>query len=349
MRALLEFLQVVVYLLMLPAVAVLFLVAHTVVSIADLVLRLRTPADTPRVFVITGAAGGIGEGLALHYAGKGTTLCLTDKHEERLKLVADACVSRRVCDQTCLVSVYTFRTRRGATVKTASLDVTDAASMEAWLHAIDNDTPVDVVIANAVRFHAPSSLADARFVVTTDSLPASQGICNDGSDAAGAARAVFAVNVDGVVNTVLPLLPAMRARGRGRIAIMSSLASSAPLTRFPVYSASKAAVRAYGEALRGAVYRDGVRVNVVCPGYVVSNMTRATVAAGTVLPGLMATNAAVARIADGLARDVPVVQFPFWLHTVFASAGRVAPPQLFHACARRQRAFHGVNYLRAGE
>ena len=104
-------------------------------------------------------------------------------------------------------------------------------------------------------------------------------------DIVGATRALFATNVDGVFNTILPLLPAMKARGAGRIVLMSSMASTGPMSGAVAYSATKAAVRTYGEALRGLLYRDGIRVNVVCPGYVESDMSAAN---KSHMPGLMA-------------------------------------------------------------
>ena len=68
-------------------------------------------------------------------------------------------------------------------------------------------------------------------------------------DVVGATRALFATNVDGVFNTILPLIPAMKERRAGQLVIMSSLASTGPLPSGVAYSATKVAVRTYGEAL----------------------------------------------------------------------------------------------------
>ena len=157
-----------------------------------------------------------------------------------------------------------------------------------------------------------------------------------------ATRALFATNVDGVFNTILPLLAAMKERRCGRIVIMSSLASVGPMPGGVAYSASKAAVRTYGEALRANVYRDGVRVNVICPGYVESDMTAAN---KSPMPGLMTMKAAVACMTRGIARDVPVIQFPGAMHTAFWATARVLPANLMHSLARR-RALPVIGYLR---
>jgi short-subunit dehydrogenase len=76
----------------------------------------------------------------------------------------------------------------------------------------------------------------------------------------------------GVLNSIHPLLPKMISRGRGQIGIISSLAGFIPLSDCPSYCASKAAVLSYGLGLRGAVEEKGVRVSVVCPGYVSTPM-----------------------------------------------------------------------------
>ncbi len=152
-------------------------------------------------------------------------------------------------------------------------------------------------------------------------------------DVVAATTALFATNVDGVFNTVLPLLEAMKERKTGRIVLMSSLAATAAMPGAVAYSASKAAIRTYGEALRGLVYRDGLRVNVICPGYVESDMTAAN---KNPMPGLMTMEAALRIMTRGLARDVPVIQFPTSLHTIMWGLGRVLPPGLMHAASRRR-------------
>ncbi len=158
-----------------------------------------------------------------------------------------------------------------------------------------------------------------------------------------ATRALFATNVDGVFNTILPLLGAMKERRAGRILLISSLAASAPLPGGVAYSASKAAVRMYGEALRAQVYRDGLRVNVICPGYVESDMTAAN---KTPMPGLMSMDAAIRVMTRGIAADVPVIQFPASLHTALWAMARVLPPSLLHTLSRR-RILPVTGYMRA--
>src|SRR5690606_32616370 len=104
------------------------------------------------------------------------------------------------------------------------------------------------------------------------------------------------------------VLPAMRRRGTGQIALLSSLAAYFGLPSTPSYSASKAAVKAYGEALRGWLAPEGIRVNVIMPGYVRSPMCDD-------LPGptpfLWSPARAARVIGRGLARDKARISFPF--------------------------------------
>jgi hypothetical protein len=82
------------HLLLTPFVAVVGLLAHLLVSLADLLLGSGKKLGKPRTIVITGATSGIGEALALHYAKAGVTLALTGRNKQRLQEVASACQAR---------------------------------------------------------------------------------------------------------------------------------------------------------------------------------------------------------------------------------------------------------------
>ena len=175
---------------------------------------------------------------------------------------------------------------RGATVATASVDVADRAAMAAVLARADEAAPFDLVIANA-------------------GISAGTG---EGAESERQLRAITDVNVAGVINTVAPLVPRLRARRRGQIALMSSLASFRGLAGAPGYCASKAWVRVYGEALRGELVADGVGVSVICPGFVGSRMT-----AGNrfPMPFLMDAERAARIIVRGIAANRGRIAFPF--------------------------------------
>jgi short-subunit dehydrogenase len=76
----------------------------------------------------------------------------------------------------------------------------------------------------------------------------------------------------------------------------------------PAYSASKAAVRGYGEALRGALAPSGIRVSVICPGFVRSRMTDAN---PFPMPFLMDASRAARIIRRRLERNKARIAFPW--------------------------------------
>ncbi len=242
--------------------------------------------------VITGASSGIGAALACRYARSRGVLGLIGRNRERLESVAARCRAS------------------GCEVRTALIDVRDRAALAAWLNEFDRESPVDIVIANAG--------------VQAGTTP--EGKLED-SDAA---YALMQTNVLGVLNTLQPLIPAMLERGRGRIVIMSSIAALFPLPDSGAYSASKAAVLTYGLALRSHLYGAGVRVTVICPGFVTSPMSARNTGWK---PLRMSAEAAADRIVRKLERDQAVIMFP-WLLALAARAGALLPDVLRRAAMR---------------
>ena len=76
----------------------------------------------------------------------------------------------------------------------------------------------------------------------------------------------------------------------------------------PAYSSSKAAVKHYGQALRGALRGMGIAVSVICPGYVASALTDRNTSP---MPFLISAETAARIIAKGLARDKALITFPW--------------------------------------
>jgi len=227
----------------------------------------------PNKILITGGSSGIGAALARAYAADGVTLYLGGRDLERLEAVAADCRDR------------------GAAAFVRCQDVTDRVGMAGW---IAQAGPLDLVIANA-------------------GISGGTGRTTGGEDPAQV-REIMAVNIDGVINTVIPALDGMLdgaapASGcRGQIAIMSSLAGFRGLPGAPAYGASKAAVRSWGEGLRGLLAGHGVRVSVICPGFVESPMTAAN---PYPMPFLTASDRAAEIIKKGLARDRARIAFPW--------------------------------------
>ena len=139
-------------------------------------------------------------------------------------------------------------------------------------------------------------------------LAGAESLAPNCGESGSIARQIFMTNVLGVVNTVTPLLPRFVARGHGQIAILSSLAGLVALPACPAYSASKAAIRSYGAALRALLAPTGVKVSVVCPGFVDTPMS-----AGLPFrpPFLWPADRAALHIARALARGRREIVFPW--------------------------------------
>jgi short-subunit dehydrogenase len=239
-------------------------------------------ASEPTHILITGASSGIGAALALAYARPGAQLTLGGRNRERLADIAAQAAAR------------------GAVTSGAALDVRDPVAVADWIAAADDRAPLDLVIANA----------------------GISGGTHGGLESAEQTRAIFAVNLDGVLNVVLNVVPRMTARGRGQIAIVSSLAAYRGMPGAPAYSASKAAVRAWGEGLRGDLLPKGVKVNVVMPGFIRTPMTDANHFS---MPLLMSAERAAAIIRRGLAADRARIAFPFPTAFVAWAMGALSP------------------------
>jgi short-subunit dehydrogenase len=229
----------------------------------------RRPWQRPSTILITGATGGIGAALARSYAQHGRTLILHGRDRARLATLTQECETR------------------GAKVHGVTFDLRDGAEAIEALRNVSCEYAIDLAIVNAGVSRAIG-----------------KGLETESWDTA---RAVLAVNLDGAIATVAGVLPEMRRRGAGQIAIVSSLAAYFGLPITPIYCASKAALKAYGEALRGWLAPQGIAVNVVMPGFVRTPMSDQFPGAK---PMLMSPARAATLIRHGLERNRARIAFP---------------------------------------
>lgn len=189
---------------------------------------------TDHVVWITGASSGIGRALALEFARRGAHVALSARREDRLREI---------------VSEVEALGRRALAVP---CDVADEAQVAG---------AVEAVVRHFGRMDA--AVANAGFAVrgTIEKLSAADW------------RRQFDVNVVGLAVTARHALPHLRATG-GRVALVGSVAAMLPAPGASAYTASKAAVRAIGQALAIELHGSGVTCTTLYPGYVESEISR---------------------------------------------------------------------------
>jgi short-subunit dehydrogenase len=184
--------------------------------------------------LLTGAANGIGRATALALAARGMPLGLIDR------------------DAAALTELVRELRERGATVADAALDVTDRDALHGGIASIEAAIgPIEVLVACA-------GIGSLTLVPKLDTE---------------VLRQTLDVNVIGVAQSIEAVLPGMIARGRGHIVGVASVAGYRGFPWMISYSASKAALIAYLEALRPGLRRRGVTVTTACPGFVRTRMS----------------------------------------------------------------------------
>ncbi len=190
------------------------------------------------------------------------------------------------------------------------LDVADGAATMATVAAIEAQMgPIDRAILNAGT-HRPVS-AD-RF-------------------AAAPFEALWRINVMGAVHGLDALIPVMRGRGRGQIAIVASVAGYCGLPTAAAYGATKAALINMAEALKPEMDALGIDLRLINPGFVRTPLTDRN---RFPMPFLMEPEAAAARIHAGLAGGAFETTFPRRLTWVLKCL-RILPYRLYFKVTRR--------------
>jgi NAD(P)-dependent dehydrogenase (short-subunit alcohol dehydrogenase family) len=191
-----------------------------------------------RVALVTGASSGLGARFARILAAQGARVALAARRADRLESLAAEI------------------TASGGKAVAVTMDVTDEASVIAAFDAAEASLgPVDTVIANAGMN--------------------SQGLATDVT--ADEFDTVMAINVRGVFLTAREGARRMIAGGsqesqRGRVILISSIGALKVLPGLTAYCTSKAAVLMMGKSLAREWANRGVNVNVICPGYIETDL-----------------------------------------------------------------------------
>lgn len=184
---------------------------------------------------ITGASSGIGEACAYRYASQGDQLILTSSSRERLDVVAERCRQYGAGDVFVLPSDLSDLEGVGLLVR------------QAW----DRFGGVDILFLNA-GISQRTSVEDT----TMDMV-----------------RQIMEINYFAPVAMTKAILPMMLNAGGGHIAVTTSIAGKFGFPLRCAYSSSKHALYGFFETLRAEYYNKYIRVTIVCPGRVRTNIS----------------------------------------------------------------------------
>lgn len=224
--------------------------------------------------LITGASRGMGAALADAYATSGVRLSLISRNINGLKEIAQKC------------------TQKGAWVDTYILDITETKNLETTISNILEKNSIDIVIANAGISYYLSN--------------------NDSLEPIEVTKELVNVNFNAAISTALSVIPSMQKKRKGHVVFISSIAAHYGLPLSPGYCASKAGLKAYGEALRGLLHQYRIRITIVCPGFVESAMSKKF---PSNKPFMMSASKAAAIIKKGIKLNKAYISFPFLLNT----------------------------------
>jgi short-subunit dehydrogenase len=177
---------------------------------------------------ITGASSGIGEALAKEFFRQGATIILSARSVDKLSRLK-----------------ITFDSHEPGRCYVVPFDITSKEEIEKAAEQVKQIVNrVDILVNNAG--------------VSQRSLALDTDICVD--------RALFELNFFGAVGITKSILPWMIERGGGHIVVVSSMAGKFGFRLRSSYSASKHALQGFFETLRAEVYDKNVRVTLICPG-----------------------------------------------------------------------------------
>src|SRR4051812_46891869 len=182
-----------------------------------------------KVAAITGASSGIGEATAVALASEGAAVAIGARREDRLSSLA----SRIEGD--------------GGRALALRVDVADEESAAAFVTEAHSQLGgLDILVNNAgVMLLGP-----------VEGAPTDQW------------RTMVNVNLLGLLYCTHAALPLMREAGRGHLVNISSVAGRSPNAGSAVYNLTKFGVGAFSEALRQEVTGSGIRMTVIEPGFV---------------------------------------------------------------------------------
>ncbi len=244
-------------------------------------MNLYRAAPKDGIVWITGGSSGIGRALAIELVRRGWRAAVSAR-----KIEAFDSKQENVPDLESKISIY-------------PCDVTNAVSVAKTVTAITKDLgPIALAIFNAGNY----------IPITGNQLAISDF------------SKTFDVNFMGVINGLVPVVEHMKETGRGQIAVTGSVTSYGGLPTAAAYGASKAALNSMAQSLKFDLDRMNIRIQIINPGFVVSELTKKNEFA---MPTLMKTEDAVLRIVKGLESGGFEITFPKRLSYILKVVNRL--------------------------
>ena len=184
---------------------------------------------------VTGASSGIGEALCYIMAEQGATVILSARNESALEKVKESCVLKGA--ESC---------------ETIPIDLSKPESIEnAFQKFISKHSKIDFLVNNG-------GISQRGLAFETDFE---------------VDRRVMEVNFFGAVNLTKRVLPIMLNQRNGNLSVTSSVVGKFGFPQRTAYSASKHAVQGFFESLRTEVEKEGLKISIIIPGRVKTNIS----------------------------------------------------------------------------
>ena len=228
--------------------------------------------------LITGASSGIGRAFAVKYSKNGKGTILILIARNKQKLLD----IQKICQNNgCKCVIY-------------SCDVTNKDEMKSIIDECETKYNIDLIFANAgIRADVNDKIINTTYKT-------------------------FDINLYGILNTILPIIPYFIKRNKGQIVINSSISALTPQYVFPMYSASKLALLGLSENLRTNLVDYNIGVSCILPGFVKTDLLDNLNKNKLKLIGCTNIDDAINNIINGIELNRYIISFGF-ISTLFGN------------------------------